>query len=205
MTKLILVRHGHVEGISPERFRGRAELPLTETGRREAEAAAKRIAASWRPAAIYTSPMGRCVETGAAIGRAVGLTPSAVRDLNDIHYGDWQGLTRDEAHARWPAEVDLWYAHPDWAVIPNGENLQLVLARAVSGLRDIVRRHPEDPAVLVAHDSVNRLLLLHALELPLSRYWHIKQSPCCINELDFGPDRFVIHSINRTGHLTSKT
>src|SRR5256885_14365215 len=48
MTKLILVRHGHVEGISPERFRGRAELPLTETGRREAAAAAVRIAANWQ-------------------------------------------------------------------------------------------------------------------------------------------------------------
>ena len=68
MTKLILVRHGHVEGISPERFRGRAELPLTETGHREADATAKRIAASWRPAAIYTSPLGRSVETGAQCG-----------------------------------------------------------------------------------------------------------------------------------------
>src|SRR5947208_6752658 len=84
MTKLILVRHGHVEGISPERFRGRAELPLTETGRREAAATAVRIAASWRPAAIYTSPMGRCVETGAAIGKAVGLSASAMPNLNDI-------------------------------------------------------------------------------------------------------------------------
>jgi probable phosphoglycerate mutase len=120
MTKLILVRHGHVEGISPERFRGRADLPLTETGRREAEATAKYIAASWRPAAIYTSPMGRCVDTGAAIGKALGLTPSVVLRLNDIDYGDWQGLTRDEAHARWPAEIDLWYAHPDWAALPNG-------------------------------------------------------------------------------------
>ena len=58
MTKLILVRHGPVGGISPERFRGRAELPLTETGHREADATAKRIAASWRPAAVYTSPWG---------------------------------------------------------------------------------------------------------------------------------------------------
>ena len=92
MTKLILVRHGHVEGISPERFRGRAELPLTDTGRREAEATAARIAANWRPAAVYTSPLGRCVETGAAIGKAVGLTPSVVLRLNDIDYGDWQGF-----------------------------------------------------------------------------------------------------------------
>ena len=124
MTNLLLVRHGHLEGISPERFRGRAELPLTELGRHEAEAAAKCIAASWRPAAVYTSPMGRCVDTGAAIGKIVGVAPAAMPGLNDIDYGDWQGLTRDEAHARWPAEIDLWYAHPDWAALPNGESLQ---------------------------------------------------------------------------------
>jgi broad specificity phosphatase PhoE len=46
MTKIILVRHGHVEGISPERFRGRAELELTTEGRRQAKATARRIRAS---------------------------------------------------------------------------------------------------------------------------------------------------------------
>ena len=46
MTKLILVRHGHVRGISPERFRGRAELPLTELGRREAELTAAQLKSS---------------------------------------------------------------------------------------------------------------------------------------------------------------
>jgi len=201
MTKLILARHGHVEGISPERFRGRAELPLTELGRREAEMTAARIAASWRPAAIYTSPMGRCVATGAAIAKPLGLAPSAILRLNDIDYGDWQGLTRDEARARWPAELDLWYAHPDWAAIPNGESLQQVLTRAVAALRDIVRRHPDDTVVLVSHDSVNRVLLLHALELPLSRYWRFRESPCCINELDLGADGFTILGINQTDHL----
>jgi phosphoserine phosphatase len=123
MTKLILVRHGHVEGISPERFRGRAELPLTETGRREAAATAVRIAANWRPAAIYTSPMGRCVETGAAIGKPLSLSGSVMPGVNDIDYGDWQGLTNDEARASWPDELETWYRHPDWAAIPRGETL----------------------------------------------------------------------------------
>src|SRR5207237_6109308 len=66
MTKIILVRHGHVEGISPERFRGRADLILTPEGHRQAEAAAHRIHATWRPAAVYTSPMGRSRATGDA-------------------------------------------------------------------------------------------------------------------------------------------
>ncbi len=205
MTKLLLVRHGHVEGISPERFRGRAELKLTAAGRREAELTAARIAASWRPAAIYTSPMGRCVDTGAAIGKPFGLAPAPMPGLNDIDYGEWQGLTPEEVGTRWPDALDIWHRHPDWAAIPGGESLQQVLSRAVAALREVVRQHPDDTVVLVAHDSVNRVLLLHALELPLSRYWQIKQSPCAINEIDFGNDGFVIHSVNQTDHLREKT
>jgi len=61
MTKILLIRHGHVEGIKPERFRGRAPLDLTELGRAEAQAVARRVAGTWRPSKIYTSPMGRCI------------------------------------------------------------------------------------------------------------------------------------------------
>ena len=56
MTKIILARHGHVEGITPERFRGRLDLPLTALGRRQIAATSRRINAAWRIAAIYTSP-----------------------------------------------------------------------------------------------------------------------------------------------------
>lgn len=67
MTRIVLVRHGHVEGIDPPRFRGRMELPLTELGLRQAELTAERIASHWRPVAIYTSPMQRCVQTAGPI------------------------------------------------------------------------------------------------------------------------------------------
>ncbi len=55
--------------------------------------------------------------------------------------------------------------------------------------------------MLVGHDSVNRVLLLFALELPLSRYWHLRQEPCAVNELFFDNDSFVIRSLNETQHL----
>src|ERR1700730_7669558 len=75
MTKVILFRHGHVEGISPERFRGRADLALTPQGLRQAEATMRRIEASWTPAALYASPLSRCRATAEAIGGPCGLTP----------------------------------------------------------------------------------------------------------------------------------
>ncbi|SEL41930.1 probable phosphoglycerate mutase [Nitrosovibrio tenuis] len=60
MATLILMRHGHVEGIYPERFRGRAELPLSALGVRQAQALADRLSVRYAPVALYTSPMGRC-------------------------------------------------------------------------------------------------------------------------------------------------
>jgi broad specificity phosphatase PhoE len=204
MTKIILVRHGHVEGISAERFRGRADLALTAEGRRQAEATARRIEASWIPAALYASPLSRCLTTAEAIGRPFGLTPAPLPDLMDIDYGDWQGLTPDEVGRKWPEALDTWYRAPDWAAIPGGESLQDVLARAVMALRDVIGRHPGETVVLVGHDSINRVILLHALDLPLSRYRRLDQDPCAINEIDFSAGEFTVRSVNGTWHLNGR-
>jgi probable phosphoglycerate mutase len=201
MTKIILVRHGHVEGISPERFRGRADLALTPEGRRQAEATARCIRASWTPAALYASPLSRCRRTAEAIGRPFGLTPTALPGLTDIDYGEWQGLTPDEVGRKWPELLDTWYRAPHWAAIPGGESLQDVLARTVAALRDVIGRHPTETVVVVAHDSVNRVILLHALDLPLSRYRRLGQDPCAINEIDFSGGEFTVRSFNDTYHL----
>jgi phosphoserine phosphatase len=202
MIRIILVRHGHVDWLAPERFRGRAELPLSSLGRRQARAAAKYIAASWKPDAVYTSPLGRCRETGAAIVAPFRLELQPVDGLADIDYGEWQGLTRDQAKQRWPDEAELWFRAPHLAVIPGGETLAAVLSRAIGVLRDVLRRHPDGTVLLVGHDSVNRVLLLFALELSLSRYWCLRQDPCGINELLFHDGSFTIGSINQTQHLS---
>ena len=202
MVRIILARHGHVDWLAPERFRGRAELPLSDLGRRQAQAVARYIAATWKPDAVYTSPLGRCRETGAEIAAPFRLELRPVDGLADIDYGEWQGLTRDEAQERWPDETKLWFRTPHIAAIPGGETLAALLSRTSAALRDILWRHPDQTVVLVGHDSVNRVLLLFALEAPLSRYWHLRQEPCAVNELFFDNDSFIIGSINQTQHLS---
>jgi len=199
--KIILTRHGHVEGIDPERFRGRLDLALTELGRRQADATAKRIAASWQPSAIYTSPMGRCIMTGAAIGALVNLRPSPDGLLNDIDYGAWLGRTLEEVRANWPRELAVWHGSPHLAAIPGGESLQAMMLRGTAALRTHIERHPNGVVVIVGHDSINRVILLHALDLPLSHYWRIKQDPCAISELDFEDGVFTVSTLNETWHL----
>jgi probable phosphoglycerate mutase len=70
---------------------------------------------------VYTSPLGRCRETGAAIAAQFGLEPRPVDGLADIDYGEWQGLIREQAKERWPEETELWFRTPHLGVIPGGE------------------------------------------------------------------------------------
>src|SRR5271166_4323362 len=160
MTRIILVRHGHVDWIIPERFRGRAELALSAVGQAQEKATARLIAASWQLDALYTSPLGRARETAAAVAEPFGIEPQAVEALSDIDYGDWQGLTREAAVERWPQEVALWFRAPHLARIPGGETLAAVLSRTSAALHDILLRHPSDAVAILGHDSVNRVMLL---------------------------------------------
>jgi phosphoserine phosphatase len=201
VTKILLVRHGHVEGIRPERFRGRADLPLTQAGRTEAEQTAQRIASTWRPTAIYTSPLSRGVATGAAIASACHIEARMLDDLVDIDYGDWQYKTFDEARADDPALFAAWFATPHLVRFPGGASLQDTVARTSDALRHALAQHGGDTVVLVGHDSVNRALLLQLLDQPLSAYWRLAQSPCCINEIDIAGGRVEILCINDTQHL----
>jgi len=201
VTRILLVRHGHVEGIAPERFRGRADLPLTDLGVAQARAVAKRIASGWRPIRAYTSPLSRCIATGATIAEACGLSTEIMNELIDIDYGAWQGRTCAEIEQSEPKLYATWRSTPHLVRFPQGDSLQDLAARAADALRLVLARHPEESVVLVGHDSVNRALLLQLLDQPLSAYWRLAQSPCCINEIEVVDGRVQVLRANETAHL----
>ena len=201
MTKILLIRQGHVEGIEPARFRGRQPLELTAQGRAEAVAVAKRIASGWQPRTIYTSPMARCVKTAEAVAEVSGIAVQICDDLNDLDYGAWQFKTFRQAKAEDPVLFSSWFAVPHLVRFPAGESLQDLDARTTNALRLVLSRHPDDAVVLVAHDSVNRALLLQFLGLPLSSYWCIEQSPCCVNEIEIAHGQNCVLRLNETHHL----
>ena len=201
MIKILLTRHGHVDGIFPERFRGRAELALTKKGVAEAEALAARIARAWKPAVVYTSALQRCVVTGTIIANLCGAKAIPLEGLMDIDYGAWQMRTHDEIKAEAPKAYRLWRATPQRMRFPDGESLQDLVARTADVVRLVLERHPTDTVVMVGHDSVNRAILLQFLDQPLSAYWRLIQDPCTLNEVDVEGDDIRVQRINDTSHL----
>ncbi|MEW6255227.1 MAG: histidine phosphatase family protein [Pseudomonadota bacterium] len=200
-TTLIIARHGHVEGLHPERFRGRMEIPLSSIGERQALALGAAVAALCAPAAIYTSDLGRCIATGAQIARATGARASVRPELADIHYGAWQWRTHAEIEAEDPEQYVLWRSAPHLVRFPNGESLQDLAVRAADLLRFVRAHHGEETVVLVGHDSVNRVLIGHLLDLPAGVYWKFAQDPCNISIVRWETQGPKLLRLNDVSHL----
>ena len=102
--RVVLVRHGETDWSRSGRHTGKTDLPLTETGRREAEQLAGRLT-GWSFDLVLTSPLARAVETCRLAGLGAG---AAVRDdLAEWDYGTYEGLALAEIDARAP-NWDLW-------------------------------------------------------------------------------------------------
>jgi probable phosphoglycerate mutase len=200
-TTLLLVRHGQTAWNREERFRGRADVPLDEVGLAQAEATGQRVAAGWRPQAIYASPLSRAVRTAEAIASRTGLIVQPQPELLDIDYGAWQGLAPEEARARWPAEVEAWYQTPARACIPGGETLLAVRERGLTSVLELVARHAGETLVLVGHTVINRAILLGMLGLDLDRFWRLRQDTCALNIVEWDGADFTVGSLNDTCHL----
>jgi len=197
MTRILLVRHGHVEGMFPERFRGRRDVELSDLGTRQAQTTALGIAARAQPAAIYSSPLRRCLQTAAAIGAACGgLTTMVLDDLNDLHYGDWEWHTHEEVRERWPELFERWFSAPHLVRFPQGESLQDLVARMGNVLRFVHEAHADETIVVVGHSSGNRALLLQALDQPLSAYWRLGQDPCSVSDIELLPRTATVRRFN---------
>src|SRR2546428_2784741 len=148
-TIVLLVRHALTPttgAILPGRAQG---LPLSDEGRRQADAVARRLAALPKIAAIYASPLERARETAVAIARARGLAIRIERGLIELDVGAWTGrsLKRVARRPEWRAVQ----RHPRGFPFPQGEAFPEVQGRIVSPLARLGERHAGARPVAGAH------------------------------------------------------
>lgn len=133
MALLVLVRHGESQWNLENRFTGWVDVPLTDTGRREA-ARAGALLQGTRFDIAYSSVLQRANETLDIILRELAQTDlPVVKDqaLNERHYGDLQGLNKAETAERYGADqVHIWRRSYD-VPPPGGESLKDTAARTL--------------------------------------------------------------------------
>ncbi|HJA61941.1 MAG TPA: histidine phosphatase family protein [Candidatus Brevibacterium intestinavium] len=155
MTKTVLFwRHGQTDFNVEGRFQGQSDVPLNDTGRSQAEDAARRLVA-FEPGLIVSSDLSRAAETADSLARLAGLEPVRDERLRESAFGEWEGSTRAEVAATWPAELADWASGVDVAP-PGGESRSQSGRRVASAITDIVESSSAETIVIVAHGAVLR-------------------------------------------------
>ncbi|MGD0779190.1 MAG: histidine phosphatase family protein [Dehalococcoidales bacterium] len=200
MLEIILVRHGETEYNASETFRGRADVPLNETGLKQAKLLGEYLAAE-KINVVYSSPLQRAASTAEAIATPQKLEIKLVENLNDIDCGEWQGLTLKEVKERHEDIYQDWLDTPEQVRIPGGESLEDVRCRALPFVQDAVTRCREGKIVLVSHRAVNKVLICALLALDNSFFWSFKLDTGAITRLNFNGNRTALISHNDTSYL----
>ena len=168
-TTLLLARHGQTVWHAENRYAGVSDVSLTDEGRAQA-AALGRWAAAHPVDAIWTSPVSRAVITAQPACEALGLTPYREPDLRECDFGVVEGRTLAEFEAEDPGAAEAFRADPVAHPFPGAEDPAEAAARGAAALRRIAAAHPSGRVLVVAHNTLFRLVLCELLHIPLRDY-----------------------------------
>jgi broad specificity phosphatase PhoE len=184
-TRVFLVRHGATVLSAEDRFAGATNVELSDEGRRQVEALARRLAGQ-RIAAFYASPLDRTMETARILARPHGKAVQPEAGFLEINHGVWEGLTRQEAETGFGDMYVKWEADPYNFAPEGGETGLAVAARAMPALLRTVATHQGEIICVVSHKATIRLLLGAILGFDPRRYRdHLDLNPASLTVLDF--------------------
>lgn len=171
MATILLARHGESDWNVERRWQGHADRPLTERGRAQAVALAKRLTQT-KLDAVYASDLRRARDTAVVVADRQRLDVRTLRELREVDVGSWSGLTRAEAEARFPEGFRRWSdGHPGWE---DGETYEQMTERVLAAVRRIARDHPDAPVLVVSHGGPIRAVHAAALGLDVHAYRRLR-------------------------------
>ncbi|MEZ7717443.1 histidine phosphatase family protein [Leptotrichia wadei] len=166
--KLYIVRHGQTEWNVLEKFQGQLNSPLTPEGIEKVKETAKELK-NIKFKAGYTSQMGRTIATAEMIlennkyeqekTSDQKLKLQKLPELNEIHFGEWQGLTFKETFVKYPKEAHNYFYDVKNYNAKNikGEELKDGLERFLKGLEKIREEQKSGNILIVTHGTVLEL------------------------------------------------
>lgn len=152
-TTLYIARHGETDWNRDRRIQGQTDIPLNDTGRRQAEelrAGLEHVVLH----AVYSSDLERAWDTATVVAEPRGLVVRRRPALREKHFGTWEGLTDAEVSERFPDAVP-----GSWG---DGETGEELASRVVRAIDEIVEAHDGESVLVVSHGGAIRALYRHA-------------------------------------------
>ncbi len=200
-TRLLLLRHGQTDLSRQRRYSGRGNPDLTDTGRRQAQDAARYLSAKGGIAAVVSSPLARAYDTAKSAADALGLSVTVDDDLIETDFGDWEGLTFLEAAQRHPEIHGRWLRDTSLPA-PGGESFDEVAER-VQRVRDrLIAEYGESTVLVVSHVTPIKTMLRLALDAGASILHRLHLDLASLSIAEFYPDNGAsVRLVNNTSYL----
>ena len=164
--KLYIVRHGETEWNVIKRFQGQLNTPLTEKGIEKLKETGKELE-DVTFEEVYTSELERTVNSAEIIlnenrgYKNNKLKLKKLAELNEVHFGVWQGLKYEEVFLKYPEEANNYFYNVKNYKAENvkAENLKGALERFLRGINKILSSHKSGNILVVTHGTVFEMFI----------------------------------------------
>jgi probable phosphoglycerate mutase len=199
-TQVIIVRHGQTQWNIRGIRQGHLDSELTEKGISQAKALAERLARE-KFSALYSSDLGRAVETAQMIAEATEDKIVTDARLRERHLGIFQGLNGEEIKEKYPAEYKLHRSLGPNYVIPGGESTRQQVDRNVACLNELARKHAGETIVVVTHGGVVSGFFRHTLSIPLEAPRRFEFVNAGLNRFNYEDGAWFLQTWGDVSHL----
>lgn len=198
---ILLVRHGESIWNKEQRIQGRKDPGLSEKGRHQAKALAKRLKRE-DIEVIYSSGLKRCARTAGIIAKETGAKVKIYPQIEEIILGDWQGKTVEEVKKAYPKVYEAWLRAPSTARIPGWEGIAKFTRRVDEAFKSILNSNSVSSVCVVTHWGVIAAYLSRTLNTDFDYLFKtVRVDNCGVSKVSHKDGKSVIQYINDTRHL----
>ena len=166
ILKLYIVRHGETEWNVIKRFQGQLNTPLTEKGIEKLKETGKNLE-NVLFEEVYTSELERTVNSAEIIlnenrgYKNKKMELKKLAELNEVHFGVWQGLKYEEVFLKYPEEANNYFYNVKNYKAENveAEKLEDALERFLKGINKILDSHESGNILVVTHGTVFEMFM----------------------------------------------
>ncbi len=178
MPRMYVIQTGRTTWDDQTRVESAPGAPLTASGRRDVQDAAKELA-SHTISIIYASSGQAEQQTARLVADALGAKVRTQNDLRELDYGLWQGLTQEEIKRRQPRLFRQWSEAPASVRPPGGETLHEAQRRLRKAMKEILKRHRNGGALVVLRPLALGLVKCLVRQDAIESLWRNVDGACC--------------------------
>ncbi|XXM71611.1 histidine phosphatase family protein [Lysinibacillus sphaericus] len=188
MTRICIVRHGQTDWNLHGRLQGQTDIPLNETGRKQAEECREFLKGmEWD--VVITTSLKRARETAEIINKDLNLPIIEMDEFKERYFGDGEGLTREVRNEKYPEFT-----------FPGMESREDLDRRIEAGLLAVSTDYPDKKILLVSHGAVIHAII-KKFHLEGSQLEEFKLFNGCLTNISLKEKMWNVEDYNVTEHL----